>query len=267
MILSLSGRQFEVPGGISKTAEEFIAFASEVGFKGVELRGGHINAGMSDDEALKVKDSLLRHGIRCAFVGGGDPVDDASAAEFNRVTDLAVLIGAAFVRCGGRSIDFARRYRAAAEYAADRGVGIISQLHNGTAFANIELALQCLEAINHENYGVAFEANHLRFDGQEEHGEKAVKAIGDHIFSVSVQNYKLWTAPTKEPKVRINDQDWMPCLPGDPDGVDFASVFRGLRSIGFEGFVTCMPGAHVDLTPEELARKYFEFFAPLVAVS
>jgi hypothetical protein len=28
--------------------------------------------------------------------------------------------------------------------------------------------------------------------------------------------------------------------------------------------VTCMPGSLVDITPEDQARKYFDYFSPLV---
>jgi sugar phosphate isomerase/epimerase len=264
MQLSLSGRQFETPEGISKTPEEFISFAAQVGFRGVELRGGHLSPATTDDEAAAIRDLLQTHGLRCVFATGPEPDSEENLAAFQRLIDLAAMVGSLFVRCGGRSLELVPQYRELAQYAADRGVGVISQLHNGTQFANLDLALNILAEIDHPNYGVAFEANHLVFDGQPEHGEGAVRRIADHIKAVSVQAYKPWSEGAREQKIQINDRDWVACLPGDPDGVDFPSVFRGLHGIGFEGFVTCMPGSLVQLSPEDQARRYFDYFAPLV---
>ena len=264
MQLALSGRQFETREGISKTPEEFIGFAAQVGFRGVELRGGHVSPATTDDEAKAIRDLLKSPGLRCVFVSGPEPDSEQSQRDLRRLIDLAAMVESLFVRCGGRSLDLVPQYHETAQYAADRGVGMISQLHNGTQFANLDLALNILGQIDHPNYGVAFEANHLVFDGQPEHGEGAVRRIAEHIKSVSVQAYKPWVEGAREPKIRLNDRDWMACLPGDPDGVDFPSVFRGLHAIDFEGFVTCMPGSLVDITPEDQARKYFDYFSPLV---
>lgn len=267
MILALSGRMFETREGISKTVEEFIQFAREAGFGGVELRLGHINPGTKDEEAYRIRDLLEGYGVRCAFVNGGNPDSPENLSNFKRMVDLAGIIGAHMVRCGGAGHENIGRFREAASYAQEKGIKVISQLHNGTLFANIDMALDTLSKIDHPNYGVAFEANHLIFDGQAEHGYGAVKRLWEarKLFSVSVQNYKPWEPGETEDRVSINGRDWVACLPGDPKGVNFPSVFQGLKEAGFDGFVTCMPGAIRAMSPEEQACYYYSYFAGLIS--
>jgi len=189
MWLCLSGRQFETSSGISKTVDEFLALAAGTGFAGVELRPGHVNPATTDAEAERVAELLGQHGLRCSFCLGGEPAEDDSTARFRRVTDIAQAIGAFAVRCGGASEANVPRYREVADYAAERGVRIISQIHNGTLFETVPDALAAMGRIAHPNYGVAFEASHLAMASQPEHGEGAVRALAEHIMTVSVQAY------------------------------------------------------------------------------
>lgn len=269
MWLCLSGRQFEVPGGISKTVDEFLTFAASVGFQGVELRSAHLGAETTDAEAERIAGLLQRHGLRCSFCTGPEPADDASTAQAKRVVDLAAEIGAYAVRCGGATEDHVPAYREIASYAQARGVRVISQIHNGTMFATVPDSLRAMELIAHPNYGVGFEASHLIIASQPEHGEAAVTALGNHIFSVSVQAYKAYdAADCYGDPIEIYGKSWGACLPGTPGSPDLQSVFRGLRAIGFEGPVTAMPGALPGgPNPEDQARIYYDTLEPLVTAT
>ncbi|MBM3499124.1 MAG: sugar phosphate isomerase/epimerase [Armatimonadetes bacterium] len=266
MWLCLSGRQFEVPGGISQTVDEFLAFAAGVGFAGVELRSGHLSPDTTDAEAERIAARLKGHGLRCSFCLGGEPADDDSAARFRRVIDLAATIDAFSVRCGGASQANVARYRELADYAGERGIRVQSQIHNGTLFETAPDSLRAMELIAHPNYGVAFEASHLVMASQPEHGEEAVKALADHIVTVSVQAYKPYDAfDCYGGPIEIHGRQWGACLPGAPGSPDLLSVFRGLRAIGFDGPVTAMPGALPGgPSPEDQARIYFDTLEPLV---
>lgn len=266
MWLCLSGRQFEVSGGISKTVDEFIELAASIGFAGVELRGGHLGRETSDEEVARVGGLLEEHGIRCSFITGPEPVDGASTAAFNSMVDHAKTIGAYAVRCGGASDEHVGRYREVADYAAERGIKIISQIHNGTMFETVPGALRAMELIAHANYGVAFEASHLVLASQAEHGEEAVKALAENITAVSVQAYKAFDeVDCYGGPISIHGKEWGACLPGAPGSPDLLSVFRGLRAIGFDGPVTCMPGSlHAGPSPDDQARIYFDTLEPLV---
>ncbi|HJN15645.1 MAG TPA: sugar phosphate isomerase/epimerase [Armatimonadota bacterium] len=266
MWLCLSGRQFEAAGGISKTVDEFIEFAASVGYKGVELRRGHASPETTDEEAGRIAGLLKQHGIRCSFITGDEPGDEASVASFKRVIDIAATIGSYAVRCGGATLDHVPQYREVADTAAERGVKIITQIHNGTAFEIVPDCVAGMKAINHPNYGIAFEASHLVMASQPEHGAEAVKTLGDHITAVSVQAYKPFdTADCYGGEIGIHGKKWGACLPGAPGSPDLLSVFEGLREIGFDGPVTVMPGSlQGGPTPEDQARVYYDTLEPLV---
>ena len=165
---------------------------ASVGFAGVELRAGHVNAQTSGAEAERIAGLLRENGLRCSFCLGGEPADDESTAAFRRVIDIADTIGAFAVRCGGASEANVDRYREVADYTAECGIKVVSQIHNGTMFETVPDSLAAMERIAHPNYGVAFEASHLIMASQPEHAEEAVKALADHIFTVSVQAYKAY---------------------------------------------------------------------------
>jgi len=266
MWLCLSGRQFETPDGISKTVDELLALAAEVGFEGVELRTGHLSADTSDAEAARIAGLLREHGLRCSFCLGGEPADEGSTAAFRRVVHLAEVIGAYAVRCGGASEANVPRYREVADYAQERGIKVVSQIHNGTLFETVPDSLRAMAMIAHSNYGIAFEASHLVMASQPEHGEEAVKALGQHVFTVSVQAYKAYDdMDCYGGPIEIHGKQWGACLPGAPGSPDLLSVFRGLRAIGFEGPVTVMPGALPGgPDPKDQARIYHDTLEPLV---
>ena len=123
-------------------------------------------------------------------------------------------------------------------------------------FETVPDALSAMATIDHPNYGVAFEASHLVMASQDEHGEEAVKALAGHIFTVSVQAYKAYDASDcYGPEIPIHGKQWGACLPGAPGSPDLVSVFRGLKAIGFDGPVTCMPGSLIGgPSPEDQAR-------------
>ena len=269
MWLCLSGRQFEVPGGISKTIDEFLAFAASVGYQGVELRTGHLSASTTDTEAERIAELLRERGLRCSFCLGGEPGDPETTAQFRRVVDLAHTTGAFAVRCHGGSEANVERYREVADYAGERGIKVISQIHNGTLFETVPQCLAAMEHIAHPNYGVAFEASHLVMASQPEHGEEAVRALREHILTVSVQAYKPYDeSDCYGGPIGIHGKQWGACLPGAPGSPDLMSVFRGLRGIGFDGPVTAMPGAlPAGPSPEDQARIYHDTLEPLVAGS
>ena len=133
---------------------------------------------------------------------------------------------------------------------------LITQLHNGTLTDNVPHTLETLERIGRPNVGLAFEANHLRFDGNDQYAE-AIRPLRNCIFSVSIQNFKpAADTDPKEMRVHVNGRDYLRALPGDPDGLDFPMIFRALREAGFDGFATVMADVAPGMDPREVARRY-----------
>ena len=53
-------------------------------------------------------------------------------------------------------------------------------------------------------------------------------------------------------------------MPGDPEAIDFPSVFKALKAIRFDGFVTPMTDAIPGIDSRDLSKRYVEFLKPLL---
>ena len=73
--------------------------------------------------------------------------------------------------------------------------------------------------------------------------------------NVYVQNYRL-VAPAP-------GYESMPLLAAG--GVDFPTVFQGLRSTGYDGYVTVHTAAGGVMAPSVAAIKGYEFLKPLIS--
>lgn len=255
MILGLSGRLIETGTGYALDMEDFLDLVRRTGYQGVEIRSGQVSAATSEEEVKQVRSWLDARGLCCAFLTAASLADAETVEAQTKLLDHAVALGCRHIRVHflAEAVSVAQAY---ADRAADRGLRLISQLHNGTAFANVDMAIEMLGKIDRDNFGVAFEACHLVFDGQEDCGEGAVKRLGDRIFTVSLQAYKLAPSRDTPNSLVINDKPWVRALPGDPEGPDLRSVFRGLKAIGFDGFVTVMCDAYPGMGHEELAVRW-----------
>ncbi len=262
MKLALSARQFMIPGGFSMSLPEFIAFAREVGYDGVEIRRGHLDETSPATAVDEARAALEEHGVCCTFLTAPGITDPESLRRAERVVDLAAAIGALYVRLSPNSEQSIPWIRRIADYAAERGVKTGAQLHNGTLLDTTERCEIYLPRIDHPNFGLAFEASHLIIAGQEKHAETEIERLAPYIIAVSIQNHKPMPADAEGPEViTLNGRKYALCLPGDPDGVDFDSLFRGLKRIGFDGYLTAMPGAFPGMESTELARVYFNFLS------
>lgn len=265
MKLALSGRLFESRNGYAMDLDAFLRFAREAGWDGVEIRYPQLPV-ETPPERLDAVRKLLEE-LRLTWVFGAVEgiVDETAFARSVRMLDLHDRIGCRFTRFTvfkPEHIVWAQRF---ADEAARRNRKLIMQLHSGTLPNNVANAIETLRLIDRPNVGLAFDACHLRFDGDEGHAA-GVRALGARIWGVSIQNFKF--APLDAPKdtvIQINGQSYVRAMPGDPDGVDFASEFAALRSIGFNGFATVMCDTPPGMEGRDLAGRYLTFLRPHAA--
>jgi sugar phosphate isomerase/epimerase len=266
MKLSLSARQFMVPGGFEMSLPDFIAFAHEVGYDGVEIRRGHLDETSSPEAVSAARKALERHDVRCAFLSAPGVNNDATFQQACRTIDVAAAINALYVRLTPSTEETIPWIRRLADYAAKRGVKTGAQLHNNTLLDTTERCATYLPRIAHPNFGLAFEPSHLILAGQQHHGETEIHRLAPYIMAVSVQNHKPMPDNAQGPEViTIGGKKFALCLPGDPAGVDFASVFRGLKRIAFDGYITVMPAAYPGMDSRELARRWQQFLSRYLA--
>lgn len=255
MRLSLSARIIEGPRGeFQMCLVEFLDFAKEIGYQGVELRQGQYSAETAPDEADRMKRRLDERGLRCVLIRAPNVEDKVSLETFKLYLSVARILRVDVVCFRATETLWAKR---AADLARERGIRLASQIHTRTRFETVDMALETLKEIGRDNFGVIFEPGNLVLAG-EDYGKEAARRLGDKIFAVSVQNIKPVKEPRGEPIIEYKGRQFTRCLIGDPEGVDFASVFQGLKTVGYQGFVNVLePKSHI-MDNLELARLAYE---------
>lgn len=261
MKLGLSARIIEEGRGkYQMEFEEFLRFTAETGYQGVEIRPGQLPITTSDEQVAQMKSALDEHGLGCAFITSNSVGNEEALQDFDRFLDFAVTLGAAVVRSGAETLELARK---AADRAAVRGVRLVSQIHTGGSFETVDKALAALAEIDRPNYGAAFEPGNLVL-AQDDYGPEAIARLGEKIFAVSMQNIKPVAETEGKGVIKYQDKGYRRCLIGDPDGVDFAKVFEGLKQIGFDGFATLIEPISDLMDNQELARFSYSKLRPLI---
>ncbi len=256
MQLALSGRLFEIQTGYTLDLEAFLKFARECGYDGVEIRYPQLPLETPSAKLDETGALLKTLGLAWSFGAVEGIVGEAAFERAVRMLDVHRRCACRFTRFTVSRPDeivWAQRF---GDEAARRGLRLVTQLHNGTLTDNVPHSLETLERIGRPNVGLAFEPNHLRFDGNEQYAE-AIRRLRDFIFCVSIQNFKP-ARPTdaKEMLVRVNGRAYVRALPGDPEGLDFPKIFASLREVGFDGFATVMADVAPGLDRCEVARRY-----------
>ena len=195
---------------------------------------------------------LEKNRLSFSFVMG-DPLRDEKSCE-----DLKKLIGHALrLRCGYVQVSIPSAagipwLQKLCDHAAERGIGICAQTHGNTIHDTVPHCLDLLKQVNRRNFGFNFETAQLLIQREEIRGGRAVRALGSRISTVCVQNYKL------------EGKQVIPCLPGDPEGVDFGDLFGALTEIGFDGFVTQISVRYPGMENLEVCRAYIKSLRPFV---
>jgi sugar phosphate isomerase/epimerase len=256
MKLALSGRLFESRTGYTLDLEAFLRFARSCGYEGVEIRYGQLPLETPPAKLDAVAALFKALGLAWSFGAVEGIVGEAAFERAVRMLEVHRRCGCRLTRFTVSRPDeivWAQRF---ADEAARRGQRLITQLHNGTLTDNVPHSLDTLKRIARPNVGLAFEACHLRFDGNEQYAE-AVRALRECIFGVSLQSFKpAGPAASKELLVHVNGRPYLRALPGDPEGMDFPKIFGALREVGFDGFATVMPDVAPDMDQREVARRY-----------
>lgn len=255
MQLCLSARMFTIPGERDQfdlEMDAFIQFARAMGYDGITLRPGQLDSRTLPEEVDRISGMLIRNDMVCSFVMGETVGDRKSYEAHCELMDHALRIGCRHVQPSVRSASEIPWLQKLCDYAAEQGVRIGPQLHNNTLHDTVPRCLDLLKKVDRKNFGLNFEASHLLIQNVNPQGGKAVRALGDRIFTVCVQNY------------RMEGVHPIPCLPGDAEGVDFEDVFGTLKEIGFDGFVTHMSGRYPDMRNEDVCRAYVEALRPLM---
>ena len=256
MKISLSGRIIEVEYRYCQmSVPEFMRFASNIGYDAVELRATQVTHETSMEEASEYRRVADDLGLDISCINMTGIKDYESDLEvFKRYVDLAQTLRCEYLKTWNVDVALLRKL---CDYADDYGLKLVAQTHTGGPLETIDSIIKTCDDIGRENFGVIFDAANL-FVAGEEYGAEAVKRLGRHIFQVSIQSLREAKDKSAEGVMEYKGFYYERCLIGDEGGIDFYDVFRGLREIGFDGYVTIIEPISKLMDNKELARYAYK---------
>ena len=262
MKLSLSVRVAE--GFLSKEVpvidlETLARMAAEAKFDALCMRASQIGVQSSPETVAQGKAILDRHGLDVTMVTGDFDIvynNDSGPQALRNITphlDLAESLGADLIRvCIKKPEDFPFAHRAAAE-GQERGIRLAHQCHAASLFETVDQIEGSLKEIDHPNFGIIFEAGNLDECG-EPYGPEVIRRLGPSIFNVYLQNQQMNPQGGITLETYCRGPVTFDVIGFDePDGIDFRSIFAGLREIDYDGVVTIHQSMPDDGTPAENA--------------
>ena len=275
------------------TIEEVIATAASIGYEGIEILVGWGAKHLEPDTPLKRVREIKRiaddHGIVfCAIYSdcGAEahlpdhPKNKEDLKKVQRLLERAKVLGADMVkvtagrlelpsdtpRSGGDIVEkmgreryergmsnLARWLAQCCEYARKLDSKIILEVHPNQYTETVDMCLDLLERVGWDNLGVLYDPANL-WTAHQPFGEKDILRLRKHLLHVHLKDFKR-ASPDIPEAVRICGEFYVPAYLGEGE-VDLLPVFKGLKEIGFGGFVSCEGGSERE--PVETARRAYE---------
>jgi sugar phosphate isomerase/epimerase len=243
----------------SWSVETIIAKASEMGYEGIEWRGGpagHVHPAMSSSERASLRKMSKDVGLMAlavtsytSFVSHLAEVRNSNVDELRRYTDLAAELGAEYVRAflgelpDGTNLD-ATMYEIisdclnlASEYATSVGVKIAVEPHDN--FARSSVVLPVFDQ-SHPGLRVIWDVGNTFAIGEDP--EESLELLQDRLAYVQLKDGKR------------DESRWQLCSLGQGN-VPLAHEFESLSAHGFAGAfsVEWEYAWHPELDPPEIA--------------
>lgn len=235
--------------------------AKGFGYDGVELWGRepHISADTTYERASEIRELAAELGLEIAGIGAylgrfltmSDAQCEEVLEELKKYFQVMEWLGTDLIRVwpGGPNAFLAQDYHYAkaahwlqrcGDLAAERGVRLAMEIHNGSLTETVEGAERLLAMIQRDNVGVIRDAGNMYITGTD-YGEETVQRLGEKIFHVHVKD-----------ELHIEDES----LPGSfrdltaqgnelfqqqmlgEGAVDHLPLFRALKKMGYSGFLS-----------------------------
>jgi len=124
----------------------------------------------------------------------------------------------------------------ACDRAASHGARICTEIHFGQYCETASMARRMIDLVNRPNYGVIHDAGNMHIVG-DSYTAEAVKLLGDRIFHVHVKD--MVKAPPTDEKAHDYPAGRFKRAPLNQGNVDHLGLFRALRRIGYNGYLSC----------------------------
>ncbi len=239
--------------------ETAIEKAAEVGYDAIEImvgfEGDHLDVGCTPERADEIHGVARDNGIDICLIYasmGREILTDPQKArgdldDVNRFLDIGDRMSCKMLKVtAGRLKDNAFKddeARVVADWlaeACDRAAAhdsrIVAEIHFGQYCETVAMGRKIIDLVDRPNFGVIHDAGNLHITG-DIYGEDSVDVLGDRIFHVHVKDMVATSADDQAGHdYLVGRFKRSPLNAGD---VDHTSLLRGLKKIGFDGYLSC----------------------------
>ena len=243
------------------TPEEAVAELREIGYDGVEWRvtdqqpsadgqpgfwaGNHCTLPLASfvEDAPRIRTLTEEAGLAMPVVGAYATCQDLPAVE--RVMQGAAALGASAVRVNVPKYDGSApylrlrdralsEYREVAELAKQYGVRALVEIHHGNLTPSASAAAAFLGNFDPRYVGATHDAGNMVHEGYEQY-RLGLEVLGPYLAHVHLKNARWEAVGTRPDGSTEWRASWAPITKGV---VDMAALFRALRAVGYDGWVS-----------------------------
>ena len=248
---------------------EIAKIAKESGYDALCMRASGVGIHSPKAEVVKVRTLLDELDLEVSMVTGdfAVPENNEKGPECLRhitpYLDLTETLRSNLIRVcikKEEDIPFAQK---AADEAKERGIRLAHQSHTRSMFETVKGSIGVLKKINRENFGLIYEPANLALCS-EDYGPDTLRAFKPYLFNVYLQNHAPDPNGDTEMEIWKLGKIMSTIRPLDaPGGIDFKSVFDGLKAIDYDGYITLHQAFGGDLPPQEAAVQSANFLRSL----
>ncbi len=262
MKLALSGRIFEESYQKNDLSlRTFAGIAARLGYRGVELRTTQVTPETPAAVLREHKRLLDDHGLTvvCLEARGYPVLDDETVLR--QALDMTAALGGRLIKMGGEPGRTAR----CAEIAAGYGIALALNNHIGTEekpgwTETLERTADYLRRVNHPNFGILYDPAHLFISGSD-YGPTALARLKGQIRNVLFQSVVETDEPAAE--IDFHGRFFRTAPAGTPGGPDWTAVLRGLKTIGYDGWITVVAARPNAGDPATAAQEHYRYLVSL----
>ena len=233
--------------------------ARAIGFDGIEIAAGygtdHLDVNCTPERAQEIKAMAAENHLGIALIypslgsnvlqGEKQRTEGLEAVErFLTIGDhmacKMVKVGAGRLKNSAFQEDEAKVVAAwiaqACDRAAQHGARIVTEIHFGQYCETAPMARRMIDLVNRPNYGVIHDAGNMHIAG-DSYTDKAVELLGDRIFHVHIKD--MVQAPATDDKAHDYPAGRFKRASLGQGNVDHLGLFRALRRIGYQGYLSC----------------------------
>lgn len=255
--------------------DDAAALVADIGYEGIEwtvdypdsawdgVSKWHISTDDPEASAAPAREAARRNGLAIPALGA--PCDFLDGDGVRRYLQVAVMVGAPAVRIKppryDGSVHFAevfKKTRAACEsaerMAAEAGIRALVELHGGRITPSASAARRLLEGRDPQWMGAVFDPGNMIREGMED-WRMGIEILGPYLQHVHVKD-GVW--------VRTEEGTWRMEHASLAEGlVDWHAVINGLRSAGYEGFLS-IEDFRTDISTRDKLQEDYDYLNSLL---